>query len=209
MVGRHTKKCPFPKLILDPDGIRFPSGIINKLIFSKCTRSPWIISYGTNMMYEHNRLKSGDTYMRQWTGSSLNRTKMWLCQGSFWVWAQQMRHNLQRNAVSHWLRPYQVWYLLCSGLGRVPDLRVRVQVRVLVICVSPSPSPSPWLLHEYEYEYEYEYWLMSTSTSTSIGLWSTFYIACIGSRFLLFGLWQESPQILTNLGQSSNCPLSM
>ena len=92
---------------------------------------------------------------------------------------------------------------LQSGLGRVPDVRVRVQVRVLVICVSTSTST--WLLHESESEY----WLMSTSTSTSTGLWSTFYIACIGSRFLLFGLWQESPQILTNLGQSSNCPLSM
>ena len=93
------------------------------------------------------------------------------------------------------------------GLGRVPDLRVRVQVRVLVICVSTSTSPSTWLLHEYESESEN--WLMSTSTSTSTGLWSTFYIACIGSRFLLFGLWQECPQIPTNLGQSSNCPLSM
>ena len=74
---------------------------------------------------------------------------------------------------------------LSTGLGRVPDLRVWVQVRVLAICVSSSPSPSTWLLHEYEYEY----WLMSTSTSTSTstGLWSTFFIACIGSRFLLFG----------------------
>ena len=89
-----------------------------------------------------------------------------------------------------------------SGLGRVPDLWVRVQVRVLVICVITSTST--WLLHEYESESEY--WLMSTSTSTSTSLWSTFYI---GSRFLLFGLWQESPQILKNLGQSSNCPLSM
>ena len=76
-------------------------------------------------------------------------------------------------------------YGIAAGLGRVPDLRVRVQVRVLVMCVSPSPSPSTWLLHEYESESEY--WLMSTSTSTSTGLWSTFYI---GSRVLLFGLWQ-------------------
>ena len=104
-------------------------------------------------------------------------------------WVDDVSHTISRSA----------------GLGRVPDLRV--QVRVLVICVSTSPSPSTWLLHEYESEYEY--WLMSTSTSTSTGLWSTFYIACIGSRFLLFGLWQESPQILTNLGQSSNCPLSL
>ena len=76
--------------------------------------------------------------------------------------------------------------ILNPGLGRVPDWRIRVQVRVLVICVSTS-SPSTWLLHEYKSEYEY--WLMSTSTSTSTGLWSTFFIACIGSRFLLFGLW--------------------
>ena len=85
-----------------------------------------------------------------------------------------------------------------AGLGRVPDLRVRVQVRVLVICVSTST----WLLHESESEY----WLMSTSTSTSTGLWSTFYI---GSSFSFFGLWQGSPQILKNLGQSSNDPLSI
>ena len=76
---------------------------------------------------------------------------------------------------------YLTQAIMQPGLGQVPDLRVRVQVRVLVICVSPSPST--WLLHEYEYEY----WLMSTSTSVSTGLWSTFYIACIGSRFLLFG----------------------
>ena len=92
---------------------------------------------------------------------------------------------------------------LLTGLGRVPDLRVRV----LVICVSTSTSPSTWFLHEYKYEYEY--CLMSTSTSMSTGLWSTFYIACIGGIFLSFGLWQESPQILTNLGQNSNCPLSI
>ena len=96
---------------------------------------------------------------------------------------------------------------MLSGLGRVQEVRVRVQVRALVICVSTSTSPSTWLLHEYKSKYEY--WLMSTNTSTSTGLWSTFYRACIGSRFLLFGLWQESPQIPTNLGQSSNCPLSM
>ena len=79
---------------------------------------------------------------------------------------------------------FQVFQTLWEpGLGRVPDLRVRVQVRVLAICVSTSTSPSTWLLHEYEYEY----WLMSMSTSTSTGLWSTFFIACIGSRFLLFG----------------------
>ena len=87
---------------------------------------------------------------------------------------------------------------LQSWLGRVPDLRV--QVRVLVICVSTSPST--WLLHESESEY----WLMSSSTSTSTGLWSTFYI---GSSFSFFGLWQGSPQILKNLGQSSNYPLSI
>ena len=83
---------------------------------------------------------------------------------------------------AHW-RPQK--YSWCTGLGRVPDLRVRVQVRVLAICVSTSTSPSTWLLHESESESEY--WLMSTSTSTSTGLWSTFFITCIGSRFLLFG----------------------
>ena len=43
------------------------------------------------------------------------------------------------------------------------------------------------------------------STSTSTGLWSTF---CIGSSIAVFNLWQGSPQILKNLRQSSNCPLS-
>ena len=90
------------------------------------------------------------------------------------------------------------------GLGRVPDLRVRVQVRVLVICVSPSMSWSTWLLHEYEYEYKY--WLMSMSTSKSTGIWSTFYI---NSSIAFFSLWTGNPQILTNLRQSYNFPLSL
>ena len=124
-----------------------------------------------------------------------------LCEGNPSGFPSQRARNVENiSMLSSWY-----WYSSVAGLGRVPDLRVRVQVRVLVICVSTSPST--WLLHEYESEYEY--WLMSKSTSTSTGLWSTFYIACIGSRFLLFGLWQESPQILTNLGQSSNCPLSL
>ena len=85
-----------------------------------------------------------------------------------------------------------------AGLGRVPDLWVRVQVRVLVICMTTSMST--WLLHEYEYKYEY--CLMSTST----GLWSTFYI---NSSIAFFCLWKGDPQILINLGQSYNFPLSM
>ena len=101
---------------------------------------------------------------------------------------------------SQFFRMIKTLFTCIAGLGRVPDLRVRVQVRVLVICVSTSTSTSTWLLHEYEY------WLMSTSTSTSTGLWSTFHI---GSSFSFFGLWQGSPQILKNLGQSSNYPLSI
>ena len=101
------------------------------------------------------------------------------------------KRNIKRVIIQIWyvFCSIELWALTitklmyCSGLGRVQDLRVRVQVRVLAICVSTSTSPSTWLLHEYEYEY----WLMSTSTSTSTGLWSTFFIACIGSRFLLFG----------------------
>ena len=89
---------------------------------------------------------------------------------------------------------------LCPGLGRVPYLRVRVQLRVLVICVSTSTST--WLLHESESEY----WLMSTSTSTSTGIWSTFYIK---SSIAFFILWRGNPQILINLRQSYNFPLSM
>ena len=86
------------------------------------------------------------------------------------------------------------------GLGRVPYTRVWVQVRVLVICVSTSTSLSTWLLHEYEYEY----WLISMSTST--GIWSTFYIK---SSIAFFSLWRGNPQILINLRQSYNFPLSM
>ena len=124
-------------------------------------------------------------------------------------WIRQWLVAWWQQAIT-WFNVNLPWKAFCgihlrTGLGRVPDLRVRVQVRVLVICVSPSPST--WLLHDYESEYEN--WLMSTSTSVRTGLWSIFYIACIGSRFLLFGPWQESPQIVTNLGQSSSCPLSM
>ena len=53
---------------------------------------------------------------------------------------------------------------------------VRVQVRVLVD----------------EYEYKYEYWSM------------IYILYTVGSSFSFFGLWQGSPQILKNLGQSSN-----
>ena len=59
---------------------------------------------------------------------------------------------------------------------------VRVRVRVLVD----------------EYEYKYKYRSMINILYTNVV-----------SRFLLFGFWQESPQILKNMGQSSNCPLSM
>ena len=94
------------------------------------------------------------------------------------------------------------FHILAPGLGRVPDLQVRVQVRVLAICVSTSTSLSTWLLHESESEY----WLMSTSTSTSTGIWSTFYIK---SSIAFFSLWRGNPQILINLRQSYNFPLSM
>ena len=59
---------------------------------------------------------------------------------------------------------------------------VQVRVRVLV--------------DEYEYKYEYR---------SMINILYSMY----RQQILLFGLRQESPQILTNLGQSSNCTLSM
>ena len=57
---------------------------------------------------------------------------------------------------------------------------VQVRVRVLV--------------DEYEYKYEYR---------SMINILYSMY------RRHIFGLWQESPHILTNLGQNSNCPLSI
>ena len=112
------------------------------------------------------------------------------------------RHPLPRVCLREPGRRDVINWQWRSGLGRVPDLRVRVQVRVLAICVSTSTSLSTWLLHEYESESEY--WLMSTSTST--GIWSTFYIK---SSIAFFNLWRGNPQILINLRQSYNFPLSM
>ena len=126
---------------------------------------------------------------------------------TYFVIGQNHQSILINNELSWYLLNLNIKIKILAmkpGLGRVPDLQVWVQVRVLAISVSTSTSMSTWLLHEYKSEYEY--WLMSRSTSTSTGLWSTFYI---GSRFLLFGLWHESPQILKNLGQSSSCPLSL
>ena len=77
---------------------------------------------------------------------------------------------------------------------------------------STSTSTSTCNMCEYEYKSEYLIitWVRvlvdEYEYKTSTGLWSTFYI---GSSFSIFGLWQGSPQILKNLGQSSNYPLSI
>ena len=122
----------------------------------------------------------------------------------YWCWINSVRARV-RKTVSYNYPPkpnLNRWSQGMGRAGRVPDVRVRVQVRVLVLCMSASTSTSTWLLHEYEYEY----WLMSTSTST--GLWSTFY-SYLSSSIAFFSLWKANPQILMNLGQSPNCPLSM
>ena len=121
----------------------------------------------------------------------------------FITWQLRFLLSLCSISIYQWISA-RLQYIQCvsngAGLGRVPDLRVRVQVRVLAICVSTSTSLSTWLLHEYESESEY--WLMSTST----GIWSTFYTK---SSIAFFSLWRGNPQILINLRQSYNFPLSM
>ena len=73
---------------------------------------------------------------------------------------------------------------------------VRVQVRVLDYYMSKSPSPSTG-------------WWVRVRVQVRVPVYDLHFISYISSSIAFFSLWKANPQILMNLGQSPNCPLSM